>query len=479
MKKYAYLLKNIGLLTLSNFATKLLSFFLVPLYTSVLSTDEYGTYDLFYTTSYLLIPILSINLVESVIRFCLDKSKDTKEVVSISLKMILIGLIPFSVLIIINSIFNIFEVFNTYLVFFIFMYLSIGINQFMFNIARGIDKVKSVSIAGVLNTIVMLSLNLLLLLKFKLGLEGYFIAYISGLSVSSLFLIIDTKIWKYISFKSKNILLKKEMVAYSAPLMINSISWWINNSSDRYIVIALCGMAENGIYSVGYKIPSILNILQSIFNQAWILSSVKEFDPEDKDGFFAKTYKAYNCLLVVVCSLIIIFTKVLAKFLYANDFYEAWKYVPFLTISIIFGAVSGHLGGIFSAVKDSKSFSRTTIVGAAANIILNLIFIHFLGTIGAAIATMVSYIIVWAMRIIYAKKYIKLRLNLKKDIFNYILLIVQSALLFIISNNIVLYICEFALLFIIAATYNYEIKLIVQKIFNRTGGHAAQNGNHQ
>lgn len=89
MKKYKYLLKNIGLLTLSNFATKLLSFFLVPLYTSVLSTDEYGTYDLFYTTSYLLIPILSINMVESAIRFCLDNSKDKKEVISISTKIIL------------------------------------------------------------------------------------------------------------------------------------------------------------------------------------------------------------------------------------------------------------------------------------------------------------------------------------------------------------------------------------------------------
>lgn len=479
MKKYKYLLKNIGLLTLSNFATKLLSFFLVPLYTSVLSTEEYGTYDLFYTTSYLMIPILSINLVESVIRFCLDNSKDKKEVISISAKITLTGLIPFAALISVNAVFNIFEAFNTYLIFFVFMYLSIGLNQFVFNVARGLDRVKSISIAGVLNTAVMLSLNLLLLLKFKLGINGYFIAYISGLLTSALFLIFDTKIWRYISFKSKNKLLKKEMVSYSAPLMVNSISWWINNSSDRYIVIAMCGMAANGIYSVGYKIPSILNIFQSIFNQAWILSSVKEFDPEDKDGFFAKTYKVYNCLLVTVCSLIIIFTKVLAKFLYANDFYEAWKYVPFLTISIIFGALSGHLGGIFSAVKASKTFSRTTIIGAVTNIVLNIILIHFIGTIGAAVATMISYVVVWAMRIFYTKKYIKLRLNLKKDIFIYILLIVQSVLFFIISNNILLYICEFALLLIIAATYRNEIKLFLQKILNHAEGIKAENENNQ
>lgn len=76
------------------------------------------------------------------------------------------------------------------------------------------------------------------------------------------------------------------MMDYSRPLIANSIAWWINNASDRYIVIFFCGLAENGIYSVASKIPSILNIFQSIFNQAWTLSAVKDFDSEDKHGFF-------------------------------------------------------------------------------------------------------------------------------------------------------------------------------------------------
>ena len=65
MGRYKYLLKNIGLLTLSSFTTKLLSFFLVPLYTNVLSTTEYGTYDMFNTTIGVLLPILTLNIQES------------------------------------------------------------------------------------------------------------------------------------------------------------------------------------------------------------------------------------------------------------------------------------------------------------------------------------------------------------------------------------------------------------------------------
>lgn len=105
MGQYKYLLKNIGLLTLSNFATKLLSFFLVPLYTNILSTTEYGTYDLFNTTIGVLLPILTLNVQESVMRFALDKSLDRKSLVTVGTRYLVIsnlfvavGLLLFSVI---------------------------------------------------------------------------------------------------------------------------------------------------------------------------------------------------------------------------------------------------------------------------------------------------------------------------------------------------------------------------------------------
>lgn len=86
MNKYKYLFKNIGLLTLSNFATKLLSFFLVPLYTSVLTTGQYGTYDLFNTTIGVLIPILTLNILDAILRFGMDKVYDKDAIVTLDTK---------------------------------------------------------------------------------------------------------------------------------------------------------------------------------------------------------------------------------------------------------------------------------------------------------------------------------------------------------------------------------------------------------
>jgi O-antigen/teichoic acid export membrane protein len=104
--KYKYLAKNIGLLTLSSFATKLLSFFLVPLYTSILTTADYGTYDLFNTTVGVLLPILTLNVQEGVIRFAMEKDYDREAIVTIGIRHLLIGSAITATGLVVNSLFG-------------------------------------------------------------------------------------------------------------------------------------------------------------------------------------------------------------------------------------------------------------------------------------------------------------------------------------------------------------------------------------
>lgn len=80
MGRIGYLAKNTGYLAIGQFGTKLLSFFLVPLYTYVLTTEEYGTYDLLNTTTSLLIPILSLNICDASLRFPLNLNYDRKDI---------------------------------------------------------------------------------------------------------------------------------------------------------------------------------------------------------------------------------------------------------------------------------------------------------------------------------------------------------------------------------------------------------------
>lgn len=463
--EYKYLFKNIGLLTLSSFATKLLSFFLVPLYTSVLTTTEYGTYDLFNATIGVLLPVLTLNIQESVIRFSLDKKTSRESIVSISVKYLLFSNVVVAVGLIVNRLFGFSSTIADYSVLFFLVFLIQSLSGIMTCYIRGIDRVADLSISSVITSIVTITCNILFLVVFKWGLVGYFAANIIGPAVQCVYLIIRSHFLSDIKWQ-KYIVEEIEMTAYSKPLIANSIAWWVNNVSDRYVIVFFCGLAENGIYSVAGKIPSILNIFQGIFNQAWTLSAVKDFDPEDKSGFFSNTYRTYNCLMTIVCSGIILCDKILANFLYAKDFYIAWKYVPWLTIAILFGALSGYIGGFFSAVKDSKVFAISTIMGAVVNIVLNLIFTPFYGAMGAAVATAICYFVVWTFRFLHSKKYIKLRVSIVRDCVSYLLLGLQSTIL-LHQDGIIGVVILVCLFFIIGLLYFTEITMIYTKLFRR------------
>ncbi len=463
MNRYKYLLKNIGILTLSSFATKLIGFFLVPLYTNILTTTEYGTYDLFNATIGVMLPILTMNIQDSVMRFSLDIKFNRRAIVSIGTKYLIISNLIVAFSLIVNAVFGFSTMVRQYSTFFFLMFLSQSLSGMVIAYVRGVDRIVELSVSSIISSLVTIGLNIGFLAGCKWGLAGYFLANILGPLVQCLYLIIRVGIVHNVSLKERFWKEKKEMLDYCRPLIANSIAWWVNNASDRYVVIFFCGIAENGIYSVAAKIPSILNILQSIFSQAWTLSAVHDFDSEDKSGFFSNTYRAYNCMMVITCSLIIVADKILAKFLYAKDFYIAWKYVPWLTIAIVFGALSGYIGGLFSAVKNAKFFAKSSIIGAVFNIVLNLFLTPFLGVLGASIATTVCYLEVWALRYWHSKRFIKMKINLLRDVVSYGLLVTQAVALLVISNELMLYSIEMAIFLLVVLLYGEDILKLMNK----------------
>lgn len=450
-------------LTVGQFGTKFLSFFLVPLYTSVLTSAEYGTYDLYSATVSLFVPILTLNIADSTTIFLLDKANSKQGIISISLKYYFCSLVIFAVAICLNLAFKFLPLFNEYPVFLFLMFAVNGLVNLLLCYARGLDRIKDVSVSGVLCSAVMIALNIVFLIPLHLGLKGYYIATICGSLVQILYLCVSMKIFGFIKFKRQDKSLKKEMLGYSCPMILNTISWWINSVSDRYMVTAFCGVVANGIYSVAYKIPSILTMFQSIFSQAWTLSAVQDFDSEDKSGFFSKMYSLYNVCMVLLCSVLILAGRLLARILYANDFYEAWRFVPFLLVSVVFGSLSGYLGGIFAAVKDSRSFASSTVAGAVLNIVLNFFLIRLWGALGAAASTMASYVLVWAMRLYKAKKIMRLEVSLLRDCVSYVLLVFQCvAMLLSGSFRVWSYVANVAVLVLLCVFYRKNFALVAE-----------------
>lgn len=462
--RVSYLIKNTSLLTISQFSSKILVFFLVPLYTSVLSTSDYGAYDLIATTVQLLMPIITIDVYEGAMRFVMDDTKPKEQVITIGFKFVSIGILLFSLAVYINHVFRFWTLVADYS-WLVLLYFSFGLlNQYAGQLAKGFEQVRTMAVSGIVGTLIIVCCNILFLLVFDLGLKGFFLAYIIGYVVTSSYILFSIKIYKYINLNvDKSI--QKEMLTFSAPLIFNTLGWWANSAADRYIVTWLCGISANGIYSVSYKIPSILNTIQGIFVQAWQISAIKEIESDDSAFFYGNALRVINTMMCACCILLISITIPIAKILFANDFFIAWKYVPFLLISSVINAAAGVLGPILSAKKDSNSMAIAAIAGATTNIILNVVLVYFIGVQGAAISTAISSFVIYELRLKAVGEDIKHQ-NSYKILASWILMVIQS--FFMIYTE--MYFVQGIIMVVFVVGYRkelLEIKSIIKGILGR------------
>ena len=465
--KYKDLSKNTLLFTISSFGAKIISFLLVPLYTYVLSTQDYGTVDLMTTTAQLLIPVLTINIQDAVLRYALDKDYDEGVVIGAGIKVISLSSALLGVILLIVSKFHLIHLDDQYLMFLFLSYVFGTLNNCFSMYLKARDKVKVLTVSGLINTFLACALNIVLLLWVKMGVTGYLVANVAGTIVAVTCMFIAGGIYKETKFKNSSAVLKL-MIPYSLPLVANSLAWWLNNASDRYILTYFCGAAVNGIYAVSYKIPTILSTIQSVFYSAWSISAITEFDKDDSDGFIGNIYTLYSTASYIGCAILLFFNLFIAKILYSNDFFVAWKYVPFLIVGTVFNGIALFEGCIFTAVKRTKDVSRTTIIGATANTVLNFSLIPFIGATGAALATMVGYMTVWIIRTLQLQSIVKMKVNWNIQIISSVLILIQAIFAVYIKGYII-QVIPVILLVIVQWKFLVKVFMFVIKRFVKKG----------
>ncbi len=423
MNKYKKLGKNTVLFMIGNFAQKLLGFVFVPIYTAVLSTEEYGTADLIVTIISMLWPVFTIVINEACFRFLLDRQIENRRIVTIGFWINITGIM---LVLVFSPIILFFSSLKSYFILFVIYFILYTFDSFLTYAVRGLEMVNDYVFGGIINTVTTISCNLLFLIVLKWGTKGYLLGFIVGMLASDIWYICKTKILTSIqSPKKMDKQLLHDMVQYSLPLIPNSVSWWISNSADRILVTYFCGIAMNGIYSVAYKIPSLLSVISSVFMSAWQISSVDDFGTEENRKFFSSVYRKYAAINIVMVSGIICFVKVISRILFSNEFYEAYQIAPYLLVGALFKTLSAFLGTIYTAAKKTQMVFYSTVGGALLNIVLNIILLKRVGVLGAAIATLASYFVVWIVRFIDTRKIIRLDVNIKREAVLYLVLIFQ------------------------------------------------------
>ena len=423
MNRYKKLIKNTALITVGNFASKLLTFFLLPLYTAILTTAEYGVADLMTTTVNLITPFFTLIISEAVMRFALDKECDKKQVLSIGLFVTLLGSV---VMLVFSPLIRISSDLKPYYVLFLLYYFVTAVHTILSQFVKGIEKVTVYASSGVLHTMTFIAFNILFLVVLKIGINGYLLSMVLSNLITILYLFLGAKLWQYIvPPKEISRELARKMLQYSVPMIPNSLSWWVSNSSDKYMLTFFCGVAATGVYSVSQRIPSLFATISTIFISSWQISAIDDFGSKE----------------------------------------SGWQFVPVLLMAFLFQAMSSYLGTIYTSAKKTKMLFISTIIAAMANIVLNAILIPAFGAQGAAIATFASYFIIWLIRLIDTRKIIKLQIAYRTDIISYSLLAAQICI--VVSDLSFMYFGS-CVIFVLLAILNFsEIKNILVKF--RTG----------
>lgn len=429
-KRAVSFIKNVFVIGFGTIFPKLMGLIILPILTYRLSEESMGTYDLIETLISLLLPFVTLQISAAGFRFIIQEKNNKEKCANIITNILFV---LFCATIISNIIlFFIFKKIGIPLLILTIVYFDIDIiNYSMTQIIRGFSKNKEYSISTIILSISK-ALFIFLLLEFKkYEIVGAIIALLISTLSSVIYLIIKMKIWHYFEIGRISKKMIKELLSYSWPMVPNSLSIWVLNASDRFVITFFLGIKQNAIYAVANKIPNLLSMVNSTFSMAWQENASINVNDKDINEYYSKMTNAFFRFVAGGCAMLIAFTPILFTLLIRGNYAEAYNQMPILFIAIFYSCLSSLFGGIYIASKKTKSVGITTILAAIINLLIDFFLIKKIGIYAGSISTLVSYIFIVYYRMFDLKKYYNIKYNYRIIIMINICLMIMSVICFV------------------------------------------------
>ena len=405
--RIAFLLGNTLVFALGGLAIKAVSLVLMPLYTTALTAGEYGTAELLNSAIEIVLPLLSAGVVEALYRFSIDDDVPKDELFAGSLVVLGGGVVCTGVACALGSALWNMEHAGSFFV----LFCSVCVFKATTQLARGLGHVRRFVAYGLINALAMVVSTYLLLVRAHLGVEGYLWSFTIGYLVGGLVAFLGSAEYRLLApFRLDRALLRR-MLVYSLPLVPNLLSWWLVSVSGRYVVLWGSGLAAAGLFTAASKMPSLINIVASVFQQAWQYSTAREIDSPDRGAFFGSVLRGYSLATLSAAGLVIALNRPISRVMLQAEFAEGWRYVPLLMLVASFGVISIFFESFYQALKNSGVLMASTALGAGVNVVLGVALVPFMGPWGAGLAGAVAYMLVLVVR----ARDLRRRINLPID----------------------------------------------------------------
>lgn len=382
-------IKSTGIFFVGSSLSKMIGFFLLPVYTSYISTEDYGYYDLSITYLTVLVELIYFDIWVSALRFMYDENEEKGKPIKAAGSIFLISTIIYLLL----TLCVMYAVDIRYMPLIIIVGLLQAVTSFYTFISRGFRRNIDFSISGIICTTVAASLNILLIVYFNMDFSSLYYSLIIGYLCQILYLEIRVSVSRKIIHSKCDFSLVKKIFLYTLPLGLNAVAFWILNSFNRVAISRLLTLSDNGIYAVGQKFANMLAFAITCFTYAWQDFAFSQGNTKDSGKFYTTACTAYFAFLGIAISMLMPIIKILFPILVHEQYSEAGYMIPISLMAAAMSGFSTFVGNIFYAIKNTKIIFISTVVSCVINLVCVYPFIKQWGLNGANLSILLSFTI--------------------------------------------------------------------------------------
>lgn len=389
--------------TIGTFLLKGINFFTTPIFTNLLSTDEFGIITIYSTWSaiFSIIVGLSMNGTIGSAKANLN-DKEYKEYLSSTL---FLGTISFAMICIVSLIFknelaNIFGLKSSLILILLFeSFFAFVINYvtavFTFN-----RNYKAFLFTSAISTIINVIASVLLILSMS---SERYLGRIYGGAIATV--VIGVVLYIKIILKGRKLIsisYWKFALPIAIPLILHNLSHLILNQADKIMLQKYTNDDVVGIYSYTYTIGALINTIQSALNSAWMPWYFEKLKEKNTDEI-KKVSAIYIGIFTVLTSMFILGSPEIVKMLSPKSYWSGIALLPIIIVGYYFVFLYTFPSNFQFYIKKTKFIAMGTIISAIVNIIINYILIQKIGMYAAALSTLISYIVLFGLHFAIVK----------------------------------------------------------------------------
>lgn len=403
------MLNNLLIYSAGIFFSKVLVFFLIPIYTHYLAPGEYGYYDVLISTMQLLVSVAFIEIWNGVLRYMFDyeyfseKSNVVKSVLYMTvplLSFMLCGLLLISFIVEIR--------FFAQTILYIISYAYL---QTLQGVARGFEKNRLYVISGVVATLVSCLLSIYFVVFLGKGVSFILSALIVGNLVALVILANELNIVALLKNAVIDQAICKDIFIFCLPLLLNTISYTFLDIFDKNYLLDKLGEEEIAYYAVASKFAAIIAVVASIYQLAWQEYSFRYANSENKDEIYSVSVNTYMKFMGLFIPIAVVLVSLAFDILIGVAYRPAHELVPLAMLTAFIASVSGVLGNLFAVIKKSQYYVGTTLAGATVNIILLIILTPVISIQAINVALLFGFLVITIYRFKIVSRYMNLMLN--------------------------------------------------------------------